>query len=392
MKYIELFSGIGAFSLAIKQIDEDAECVFACDWNAKCADVYRNNFNMESLGDIKKVNPKDIPKHDLCFFSPPCQAFSKGGKQKGFGDDRGILIYDVFRILEYHKPKYILMENVRNLVSHDHGNTFAVIRSYLKNIGYRLPSNPIILSPHQFGIPQTRERAFLPGIYDPKNIDKPLNISFNDLFRKSDNDAYKIIIESFNDDKKLKLSKQEANILNKWDSFIKGVNKKTLGFPVRIDAFHLDDFNQKAIFGKTYPRKTIFIEKNKQLYIENKNFIDKWLNKDSILDSCVHTNRKFERQAGNKIESVWDGIIQFRPSGIRVKVPTTYPALVAMVHVPIIGKYKRRLSVAECKKLQSFPDDYKLDEYSFESYRQLGNSINVTVLKNVTLKLLNYKD
>ena len=164
MKYIELFSGIGAFTQAIERIIPNAECVFAADINEDCANVYKLNYGVESLCDLTKKDEKEIPDHDFCFFSPPCQAFSKGGKQLGFEEARGTLIFEVFRILQEKKPKYILMENVRNLVSHDKGNTIKVILNSLHELGYRTTELPLILSPHQFGIPQLRERAFLPGI------------------------------------------------------------------------------------------------------------------------------------------------------------------------------------------------------------------------------------
>ena len=164
IKFIELFSGIGAFTQAINNItNKKAECVFAADINKNCADVYRLNYGINSLCDLTKKDISQIKDHNFCFFSPPCQAFSKSGKQKGFEEARGTLVFEVFKILDMYHPKYILMENVRNLVSHDGGNTINVIMKSLKELGYRLPEKPLILSPHQFGIPQIRERAFLPG-------------------------------------------------------------------------------------------------------------------------------------------------------------------------------------------------------------------------------------
>ena len=187
LNYIELFSGIGAFHQAMQRINPKSKCVFAADINKDCANIYKINYGIDSLCDLTKVNPNDIPNHDFCFFSPPCQAFSKGGKQLGFDEARGTLIFEVFKLLKTkidsgHPPKYILMENVRNLVSHDNGNTIRVILHGLHNLGYRTTALPLILSPHQFGIPQLRERAFLPGIYDPENMDKPLNFDLGELY------------------------------------------------------------------------------------------------------------------------------------------------------------------------------------------------------------------
>lgn len=388
IKYIELFSGIGAFTQAIESLDYvNSECVFAADINEQCAKVYKNNYHIDSLCDITKVDEKTISHHNFCFFSPPCQAFSKSGKQKGFEDTRGTLIYDVFRILDFHKPKYILMENVRNLVSHDNHKTINTILEKLHYLGYRTTSMPIILSPHYFKVPQTRERAFLPGIYDPENVDKPLEFKFDEFAKKTDCTIEDVIDHKYDNDSNLKISKFEEKLLNMWDEFYHGINKSVIGFPIWYDYFHdLDETDDMPDWKKD------FIRKNKDLYRENKEFIDKWEKKYYYLRSYTPTQRKFEWQAGTNISSIWDGVIQFRPSGIRVKAPTTLPALVAIVQIPIIGKLKRRLSVKECANLQSFSSSFIPDENQHQAYKQFGNSINVTMLKEVLDRLLKYKD
>lgn len=388
IKYIELFSGIGAFTQAIDNLSYvDAECVFAADINQQCSIVYKKNYHVESLCDITKQDEKKVPKHNFCFFSPPCQAFSKSGKRLGFDEARGTLIYDVFRILKQHKPKYLLMENVRNLVSHDNENTINVILKALHEIGYRTTSKPLILSPHHFGVPQTRERAFLPGIYDPEHTDIPLNIKFENLKSKDECSLLDIIDDSYNSDESLKISKHEEMVLNAWDEFYKGIDLKIIGFPIWFDYF----YNKNAEYDMPDWKKE-FIRKNKDLYLRNKTFIDSWVKKHNNLREFNTTQRKFEWQAGDKINSVWEGVIQSRPSGIRVKAPTTLPALVAIVQIPIIGKLKRRLSVRECANLQSFSQSFICDDNKQQAYKQFGNSINVTVLEKVLDALLKYKD
>ena len=389
IRFIELFSGIGAFTQAISRIDGlESECVFASDIDEDCSDVYLENYGVESLCDITLTNAKDVPEHDFCFFSPPCQAFSKSGKQLGFEESRGTLIYDVFRILKEHKPKYILMENVRNLVSHDNGRTIKVILDTLHSLGYRTTDNPLILSPHNFGVPQTRERAFLPGIYDPINSDKPLKIHFDGLQKKEECSLDSIIDHTYDHIEYLQITEHEEMVLNAWDEFYHLLNKRTIGFPIWFDYFYkyseTDDMPEW---------KKDFIRKNRELYINNREKIDNWIKKYKNLRNFTPTQRKFEWQAGDKIDSVWDGIIQIRPSGVRVKAPTTLPALVAIVQIPIIGKLKRRLSIQECAKLQSFPEKFNFMNKGYHvSYKQLGNSINVVVLQSVINKLLEYKD
>ena len=384
-KYIELFSGIGAFTQAIERIKPGAKCVFAADINKDCANIYKLNYGLDSLCDLTKKNEKEIPDHDLCFFSPPCQAFSKGGKRLGFEEARGTLIFEVFRILKEKKPKYILMENVRNLVSHDNGNTIEVILKGLHELGYRTPELPLILSPHQFGIPQLRERAFLPGIYEPENADVPLEFDLGQLLTKEENDVFKIIDENENDDS-LKIRKEDEITMEAWDEFYKNIDIKVIGFPVWADYFHsTEDVSN-------FPNwKLEFVRKNEDLYKRNKDFIDAWAKKWGVYEKFTPTQKKFEWQCGKNIKSVYDGLIQFRPSGMRVKVPTTAPALVAMVQTSVIGKLKRKMSLKECLRLQDFPDDFNFGEQTaHESYKQLGNSICVKVLQKVTEKLLEY--
>lgn len=387
INYIELFSGIGAFTQAIDNLDYiDSTCLFAADINEDCAKVYKKNYGIDSLCDLTKQDEKEILPHDLCFFSPPCQAFSKAGYRLGYQEARGTLIYEVFRILKEHHPKYILMENVRNLVSHDNGNTIKVILDALHDLGYRTTRLPLILSPHNFGIPQTRERAFLPGIYDPDNVEKPLEIKFSNLISKEDCSLNAIIDHSFDNDENLKITAKEEYILSAWDDFYKNIDIKVIGFPIWVDYF------QKSP-DLTLPKwKSDFIIKNNELYQRNKIFIDRWLRNYDVFNTFTPTQRKFEWQAGERIKSLWDGVIQFRPSGVRVKAPTTLPALVAMVQIPVIGSLKRRLSVRECANLQSFSKDFICDEKQHEAYKQFGNSINVTVLEKVLDALLQYKD
>lgn len=387
IEYIELFSGIGAFSQAIEKVNKNSICLYGADFNPDCAKVYSLNYGIESLHDLTKdEDKKDIKKHNFCFFSPPCQAFSKSGHQKGFEDTRGTLIYEVFKILEEFHPRYILMENVRNLVSHNNGQTWSTINEVLRNLGYRIPSKPVILSPHYFGVPQTRERAFIPGIYDPEHSHEDLVLDFGHFTSKEQNDIYSIIDVNENSPE-LKLTDKENLVLDAWDEFYQNIDIKVIGFPIWADYFrntdnieHLPDWKQE------------FIIKNRKLYQRNQTFIDKWIKKYDIFNNFTPTQRKFEWQAGTSIQSINEGLIQIRPSGVRVKAPTTAPALVAIVQIPILGKYRRRLSVKECCRLQSFPDDFNFGDISnHEKYKQLGNSINVTVLQKVVEKLLKNK-
>ncbi len=381
-KFIDLFAGIGGFHQAMEQLG--GECVFASEIDKYAIETYKENYGIDSDINIRDIDEKDIPKHDVLCAGFPCQTFSKAGKREGFKDEtKGTLFFEIERILKYHKTKYIVLENVRNLVSHDNGNTWKTIYNHLTNLGYRLTKQPIILSPHQIGIPQLRERVVILGIYDPENIDKDLNVELPELLSKDENDIMKIL-ETKRVSEKYYISDYEKMVLTAWDEFYKGIKETVIGFP--IWAVYFNGFTKKEDLPKW---KLDFINKNINLYNNNKEFIDEWLKKYNYLKDFSPTHKKMEWQAGDSIKSLWDGLIQFRPSGIRVKKPTCFPALVAMVQIPIIGKYKRRLTVREAARLQSFPDTFIPNKNDQQAYKQFGNAVNVDVIKIMTEKLFN---
>ena len=154
-KYIDLFCGIGGFHQALS--DLGGECVYACDIDRNCREVYYENYGIMPDNDITKVDPKDIPDYDMLCAGFPCQAFSIAGKRLGFEDPtKGTLFFEIMRIAKSTKPKYMLLENVRNLVGHDHGNTWKTIYNSIVEAGYNTSDYPIIFSPHYIRIPQHR--------------------------------------------------------------------------------------------------------------------------------------------------------------------------------------------------------------------------------------------
>ena len=380
-KFIDLFAGIGGFHQALTQLG--GECVFASEIDKYAIETYKKNYGIDPNYDITTLDEKIIPKHNVLCAGFPCQTFSKAGKRLGFNDKtRGNLFFDIERILKYHKTKYIILENVRNLVSHDKGNTWKTIYNHLNKLGYRLTKEPIIISPHQFGIPQLRERVIILGIYDPKNKDKDLIIELPKLKSKDENSIYSII-EPKRVANKYYISEYEKVVLTAWDEFYKGIKEVIIGFP--IWSMHFKD----TMIDNSLPSwKQNFIQKNINLYHNNKKFIDEWLEKYDNLKGFSPTHCKMEWQAGNHIKSLWEGLIQFRPSGIRVKRPTNFPTLVAMVQIPIIGKYKRRLTIKEAARLQSFPNNFILNENDQQAYKQFGNAVNVTVITYIAKQLL----
>lgn len=378
-----MFAGIGGFHQAMIQLG--GECVFASEIDKYAIDTYQKNFNIDANHNICDVNVEDIPAHDVLCAGFPCQSFSVAGKCEGFNDEtRGTLFFEIERVLRHHTPKYIVLENVKNLTSHDQGKTWAIIEEHLHNLGYRLTEQPLIVSPHHFGIPQLRERVVILGLYDPSNVYTPLDINLGSLKGKDDNSIYSVLDTDV--DKKYNISNEEEKVLNMWDEFYQGIDLDVIGFPIWFEWF-----KQQPTEDMSKWRKRV-IERNNDLYKRNKEFIDSWSQKYDNLEWCTKVQKKFEWQAGNRIDSLWEGLIQFRQSGIRVKAPNCFQTLVAIVQTPIIGKYKRRLTVREAARLQSFSDDFILNENEKQAYKQLGNAVNVEVIKKCAEKLFELGD
>ncbi len=385
-KFIDLFCGIGGFHQALQNLG--GKCVFASDIDKYAIETYKKNYNIDCGINIRDVKEEDIPSHEVLCAGFPCQAFSKAGRQKGFEDTtRGTLFFEIIRILKYHKTPYIILENVRNLASHDNGNTWNVIKTSLKELGYVITETPIIVSPHQFGVPQMRERVVILGVHKSLGI-KEISVNIPKIDKNDIDFLSSNIIEHREVDTKYYISKHEEKVLNCWDEFIHGIKEKVIGFPILSFEFAKDyDYSTLG-----YPKwKENFICRNRKLYNNNKEFIDLWLKKWNYLRDFTTTEQKLEWQCGTDCDSIWDGIIQFRPSGIRVKRPNVFPALVAIVQIPIIGKLKRRLTPREAARLQSFPDKFIYNKNDHQAYKQFGNAVNVKVIEYMAKQLFKLK-
>ncbi|WP_274145263.1 DNA cytosine methyltransferase [Enterovibrio qingdaonensis] len=161
-KFIDLFAGIGGIRLGFES--QGGECVFSSEWDKHAQTTYEANFGEKPHGDITKIDPYSIPDHDVLLGGFPCQAFSIIGKMHGFEDTRGTLFFNIAEILRIKKPKAFMLENVKQLKSHDKGNTFKVILKTLEDLGYQV--HHTVLNALDFGVPQKRERTFIVGFLD----------------------------------------------------------------------------------------------------------------------------------------------------------------------------------------------------------------------------------
>lgn len=157
---IDLFAGIGGIRQGFQE--QGGYTVFSSEIDKFAQTTYRLNYEESPSGDIKNILSKDIPEHDILLAGFPCQSFSIAGGRKGFEDTRGTLFFEIARILEYHKPKAFMLENVKNLKYHDKGKTLETILKILKDLGYYVPE-PQILNAYHFGVPQNRERIIIVG-------------------------------------------------------------------------------------------------------------------------------------------------------------------------------------------------------------------------------------
>lgn len=157
MKFIDLFAGIGGIRIPFTELG--AECVFASEWDKHAQQTYFANYGYVPAGDITQIDADQIPSFDILLAGFPCQPFSNAGLRKGFEDTRGTLFFDICRIIEYHKPKVVFLENVKGFKNHNKGQTFSIVQQSLKNLGYTVYSD--VLNAKNFGLPQNRERIFI---------------------------------------------------------------------------------------------------------------------------------------------------------------------------------------------------------------------------------------
>lgn len=379
LKFIDLFCGIGGFHQAF--ISLGAKCVYACDIDEKCRDVYKQNYGLEPDKDITKVDENKIPDFDILCGGFPCQAFSHAGKQDGFKDTRGTLFRDVVRILNAKKPKYFLLENVKNLAGHDKGRTWVVIKNALKEVGYSTYEEPIVMSPHILGIPQHRERVLILGWRNdilksglpllPVVVPKESNIS-----------------SILDDDNTEIMDDKLVSVLQLWEDFIQHFKQKNIKLPTF--PIWSDDWDSTYSLKELPDWKSKFIRQNREFYKNNKDWLESWLKKARENSSFSGAKRKLEWQCGifQQDDSLWKLLFQFRPSGIRVKRVNYSPALVAMAQIVYVGEKCRKLTPREVARLQSFPDSFKLPSSSSVAYKQFGNSVNVEVIKWAARHLL----
>ena len=407
MKFIDLCCGIGGFHQALKNLNMGLECVLASDINKECRYNYEMNYKIKPKGDLREIDIKTIPKFNILCAGFPCQPFSKAGQQNGFKDKRGNIFFDICNIIEYHKPEYIILENVRNLASHDKGNTWEIIKSKIKELNYNTYETPLILNTLYFKVPQSRVRVVI--LCKRKDIGElpKLPIITKKNIKKT---SIETIIEK-KCDKKYKITGKLKVTHKIWNKFLKILNKNNIPipkYPIWTDWWDSDgnntsitkynknlskEENEINISNKQkefYKKYKNWIDKNRIFYIENKEILEPWLIKSRKEKLWIGAVRKMEWQTGLNNLDMSQVLWSPRGSGIRIKNIDYTPTLVAMASmIPIYGKKKRQLTPRECARLQSFPEDYIIHENDKIAYKQFGNAVNVKMIERCARFLIN---
>ena len=417
LKFVDLFSGLGGFHAALQRLGH--ECVFASEIDANLQDLYHANFGIRPFADIRHCW-HDVPSHDILCAGFPCQPFSKAGSQLGFEcPESGDLFEYILRIIDRHTPRFLIFENVPNILRHADGETWARIRDSLIERDYSVDFKE--LSPHLIGVPQIRYRAFIVAwMGSPKDFDWPEFISTEEDLHLST-----VLDEHPNDADNL--SARHISYLEVWEEFLGlvGDDAKMPSFPIWAMEFgatypyekrspsaysqrYLARFQGmfgKSLSGKTkrqqmadlppyaqggtlFPRwKARFIQQNRDFYAAHEIHLRDWLPKIRAFPASFQ-KLEWNWQAGTR--SVWDKLIQFRASGIRVKNPATAPSLVALTtsQVPIVASERRYMTIRECARLQSLGDLPFLPKVKTRAFRALGNAVNADVAYLVSRELL----
>lgn len=418
LRFVDLFSGLGGFHAALERLGHT--CVFASEIDDELREIYALNFGFNPSSNIRDTW-KDIPEHEILCAGFPCQPFSKAGPQRGFDcPESGDLFDYILKTIDRHLPSFLIFENVPNILRHAEGKTWERIQSNLSKRGYLVDF--AVLSPHMFGIPQVRERAIIVGSrHGLESFDWPVRVA----------DKANLHISSvldINAGEEHSLPPNYQRYLEVWEEFLDRIPKtaKMPSFPIWSMEFGADypietltpfQYNHrylarfKGCFGKSlkglskgqqlafipaYARdksesfphwKIRFIQQNRGFYQLHMDRLKDWLPK---VQEFAPSFQKFEWNHQDGERTVWDKIIQFRASGIRVKSPSAAPSLVALTtsQVPVISWERRYMTMVECARLQCLDSLNELPSSKVRAFKALGNAVNVDVIAAVAEKLI----
>jgi DNA (cytosine-5)-methyltransferase 1 len=397
LTFIEMFCGIGGFRLGLER--NGWKCVWANDNDKYACQVYRKNFGNKELveGDIRAVDTRTIPDHDLLTAGFPCQSFSFAGKRKGFEDTRGTLFYEVARIADAKRPPVLLLENVKGLLSNDKGRAFATILQTLDGLGYDVEWQ--VLNSKHFGVPQNRERVFIVGHLRAKPSRQIFPIGEN---RKMDIREKEPKISLFHN------SGAEIQRIYDPDGVAPSLHVKTGGW--QEPKIVADRTRSYANLGrnlespKPITNALSGVQKDNLVLqlVGDRDNPSLSIKKGEVF--CLPSNPMSDRQQmvmlshsfdGGKskaiiLGNIWeknqnDGKV-LSPEGLSLSLhgqghPWVEPKISDGVKI-------RRLTPVECERLQGFPDGWTGGVSDTQRYKLLGNAVTVNVIEYLGARLL----
>ena len=345
MKYFSAFSGIGGFELGI---GDRGGCIGYSEVDKYAIQIYEKHFNHKNYGDITKIRAEELPDFDLFVGGFPCQSFSIAGKRGGFLDTRGTLFFEIARIVKEKRPRLLLLENVKGLLSHDGGNTFYIIITALDELGYDLQWQ--VLNSKNFGVPQNRERVFIIGHL--RGTARP------EVFPIRESDT---------------VSGAQAE------------GKQENGTGIRGEVSSTIDARYGALrnSGETYMIHNVY------------GGFKEWMRKFKDYSPTLRTPR-----GGGHLPMVAEIVEQLKEEGLE-------PTEKGWESLDNLEKMRiRKLTPVECERLQGFPDGWTemgmkerwnigqdearhfVEISDTQRYKCLGNAVTVNVIKEIAKKLL----
>lgn len=403
IKYLDLFSGMGGMRLAIedacKQLNYLSECVGTYEIKSHAKKQLKYIFNETNIKNILEFDFNDELNFDLLLAGFPCQPFSKAGLGKGFDDNRGNFIFEIIKILKHSHPRFFILENVDNLITHNNGETFNLIINMLKEIGYNIDYK--ILNLKDFGVPQSRKRLFIIGDY-LKPIKIPDNISLNNIQKNT----FSSIFDNNILDLELYINSSFNKLIkNKYDSISilqgKSLNDKR-GGNNNIHSWDIDLYGKTTLLQKQILNQ-ILNERRKKEYSMELNIpwkdglpmtieqINKFLNIPNIkieLNNLVEKKYLKYKKINNNTYgySILTGRLSFPYSyfinnnGITNTITATEMSKFGVIDLN--KNIIRNLSKREGLRLFGYPENYFFDPSLklANCYDLLGNSLGVPII------------